>query len=218
MDIEGLGEGILERLVNEGLLKTVADIYSLNAAQLSALERFAEKSAKNLTEAIEASKQNDLYRLIFALGIRHIGQKAAKLLAERFITIDSIMTASAEEISSIEGFGGIMAESVADYFALPQSKELIGELKQNGLNMKSNKEIKDTRFSGKTFVLTGALPTYSRSDATAVIESFNGKVSSSVSKKTDFVLAGEDAGSKLQKANELGVIVISEGQFIEMIQ
>jgi len=218
MDIEGLGEGILERLVNEGLLKTVADIYSLNAAQLSALERFAEKSAKNLTEAIEASKQNDLYRLIFALGIRHIGQKAAKLLAERFITIDSIMTASAEEISSIEGFGGIMAESVADYFALPQSKELIGELKQNGLNMKSNKEIKDTRFSGKTFVLTGALPTYSRSDATAVIESFNGKVSSSVSKKTDFVLAGEDAGSKLQKANELGIMVISEAQFIEMIQ
>lgn len=218
MDIEGLGEGILERLVNEGMLKTVADIYSLNAGQLSELERFAEKSAKNLTEAIEASKQNDLYRLIFALGIRHIGQKAAKLLAERFITIDAIMSASAEEISSIEGFGGIMAESVVDYFALPQSKELVEELKGNGLKLKSNKEIKDTRFSGKTFVLTGTLPTYSRTDATSVIESFNGKVSSSVSKKTDFVLAGEDAGSKLQKANELGVVVISEAQFLEMIQ
>lgn len=218
MDIEGLGEGILERLVNEGMLKTVADIYSLNAGQLSGMERFAEKSAKNLTEAIEASKQNDLYRLIFALGIRHIGQKAAKLLAERFITIDAIMSASSEEISSIEGFGGIMAESVVDYFALPQSKELVEELKGKGLKLKSNKEIKDTRFSGKTFVLTGTLPTYSRTDATSVIESFNGKVSSSVSKKTDFVLAGEDAGSKLQKANELGVMVISEAQFIKMIQ
>jgi len=152
------------------------------------------------------------------LGIRHIGQKAAKLLAERFNTMDAVMKASAEEISGIEGFGGIMANSAADYFALPQSKELIEELKENGLNMKSKKEIKDTRFSGKTFVLTGTLPTFSRGDATAIIESFNGQVSSSVSKKTSYVLAGEDAGSKLVKANELGVAVISESQFLEMIK
>lgn len=218
MDIEGLGEGILERLTNEGMLKTVADIYALDDRQLSDLERFAEKSANNLMNAIESSKQNDLYRLVFALGIRHIGQKAAKLLAERFISMEALMAASAEEISGIEGFGGIMAQSVYDYFTLPQSKALIAELKGFGVNMKSKKEIKDARFSGKTFVLTGALPNFSRSDATAVIESFNGKVSSSVSKKTDFVLAGEDAGSKLQKANELGVAVIDEAQFMEMIQ
>jgi len=218
MDIEGLGEGILERLVNEGMLKTVADIYRLNFEQISVLDRFEKKSASNLIAAINTSKENDLYRLIFALGIRHIGQKAAKLLAERFNTMDAVMEASAEEILGIEGFGGIMANSATDYFALPQSKALMEELKENGLNMKSKKEIKDTRFSGKTFVLTGTLPTFSRIDATAVIESFNGQVSSSVSKKTSFVLAGEDAGSKLIKANELGVAVISESQFLEMIK
>jgi len=218
MDIEGLGEGILERLVNEGMLKTVADIYRLNFEQISVLDRFEKKSASNLIAAINTSKENDLYRLIFALGIRHVGQKAAKLLAEYFNSMDAVMEASAEIIADIEGFGGIMANSVTDYFALPQSKELITELKENGLNMKSKKEIKDTRFSGKTFVLTGTLPTFSRSDATSVIESFNGQVSSSVSKKTSFVLAGEDAGSKLVKANELGVAVISESRFLEMIK
>ena len=218
MDIEGLGDSILERFVQEGLLRTVADIYKLKEEQLVSLERFAQKSAFNLITAIEVSKQNDLSKLIFALGIHHIGQKAAKLLAERFITLDEIMTAREEDVSSIEGFGGIMAKSTVDYFALPQTKTLIEELKENGLNMRSKKEIKDTRFSGKTFVLTGTLPTYSRSDATAVIESFNGKVASSVSKKTNFVLAGEDAGSKLQKANELGVTVISEDEFRKMIR
>lgn len=218
MDIEGLGEGVLERLVNEGLLKTVADIYRLDFEQVSALERFAQKSAENLINAIELSKQKELDRLIFALGIRHIGQKSAKLLAQRFHTIDDLMVAAEEEIAAIEGFGAITAKSLVDYFALPQSRALIAELKANNLNMKSEEKTKDNRFAGKTFVLTGTLPTYSRAEATEIIESFNGRVSSSVSKKTGFVLAGEDAGSKLAKANTLGVAVISEEQFLEMIK
>lgn len=218
MDVEGLGEGVLERLVNEGLLKTVADIYRLDFEQISVLERFAQKSAENLINAIELSKQKELDRLIYALGIRHIGQKSAKLLAQRFHTIDEVMAATEEEIASIEGFGSVMAKSLADYFALPQSRALIEELKENNLNMKSEEKTKDNRFAGKTFVLTGTLPTYSRAEATEIIESFSGRVSSSVSKKTGFVLAGEDAGSKLTKANTLGVTVIDEEQFLKMIE
>lgn len=218
MDIEGLGEGILERLVNEGMLKTAADIYRLSFEQVSVLERFAQKSAENLIRAIELSKQKELDRLIYALGIRHIGQKSAKLLAERFHTIDEVMAACEEDVAAIEGLGNITAKSLVDYFALPQSRALIEELKENNLNMKSDKKVIDNRFVGKTFVLTGTLPTYSRTEATEIIESYSGKVSSSVSKKTGFVLAGEDAGSKLTKANTLGVPVISEEQFLEMIK
>lgn len=218
MDIEGLGEGVLERLVNEGLLKTVADIYRLGFEQISVLERFAQKSAENLIKAIELSKQKELDRLIYALGIRHIGQKSAKLLAQHFHTMDELMAATEEEVAAIEGFGSIMAKSLVDYFTLPQSQALIEELKESNLNMKSEEKTKDNRFAGKTFVLTGTLPTYSRAEATEIIESFNGRVSSSVSKKTGFVLAGEDAGGKLTKANTLGVSVISEEQFLEMIK
>ena len=216
MDIEGLGESILELLVREELVKTPADIYSLTAEQLIPLERLAEQSAQNLINAISASKQNDLSKLVFALGIRHIGQKAAKLLSEHFGTMTALMNSSYDEIINIEGFGAIMAQSVVEYFSTPQNVELIDMLMAAGLNMKSLKEIEDNRFEGKTFVLTGTLPTYSRSEASQIIESFGGKTSSSVSKKTDYVLAGEDAGSKLKKANDLGITVIDEAEFRRM--
>lgn len=218
MDIEGLGESNLELFVNEGLIRTPADIYSVKEEQIIPLERMAEQSAKNIVEAVNKSKENDLSRLLFALGIRHVGQKAAKLLSERFGTMSAIMDASFDDIMTIDGFGKIMAESVVEYFNMPQTKELIDRLMAAGLNMKSLKEVKDMRFAGKTFVLTGTLPTYSRKEAADIIESFGGKTASSVSKKTDYVLAGEEAGSKLKKATDLGIAIISEDDFNEMIK
>ena len=218
MDIEGLGESNIELFVNSGLIKNPADIYHLEAEQIVPLERMAEQSANNLIAAINESKKNDLSKLVFALGIRHIGQKAAKLISERFGTMTALMNASYDDIMTIDGFGAIMAKSVADYFNMPESIELIDKLMAAGLNMKSLKEVKDMRFVGKTFVLTGTLPTYKRNEAASIIESFGGKTASSVSKRTDFVLAGEDAGSKLQKANDLGIKVISEEEFREMIK
>lgn len=218
MDIEGLGESILETLTAEGMLQNVADIYRLDSEKIAALERMGTKSAENLKNAVEASKQNDLSKLIFALGIRHIGQKAAALLAEAFGTMENLETASREELLSIDGFGEIMADAVVQFFSIEQSRALIADLKAAGVNMQSQKEIVDTRFQGKTFVLTGTLPTMTRSEASAIIESFKGKTASSVSKKTDYVLAGEDAGSKLRKAQDLGITVISEAEFKEMIK
>lgn len=218
MDIEGLGESILETFVGEGMLRNAADIYRLDSEKIAALERMGAKSAENLKNAVEASKQNDLSKLIFALGIRHIGQKAAALLAEAFGTMENLETASREELLSIDGFGEIMADAVVQFFSIEQSRALIADLKAAGVNMQSQKEIVDTRFQGKTFVLTGTLPTMTRSEASAIIESFKGKTASSVSKKTDYVLAGEDAGSKLRKAQDLGITVISEAEFKEMIK
>jgi DNA ligase (NAD+) len=169
--------------------------------------------------AVEKSKQNDLYRLVYALGIPHIGLKAAKLLAARFGSIDEIFRASEEEIASIDGFGGIMAKSVRQFFDLPNTAHLIGRLRDAGVNLTAlSQGVEDSRFAGKTFVLTGTLPTMTRSQATEIIEKFGGKVSGSVSKKTDYVLAGEDAGSKLTKANQLGITVIAEEDFEKMIQ
>lgn len=217
MDIESLGEAVVELLVDKGLVSSVEDIYTLTSDDLVGLEHFAKKSADNLVKAVADSKKNDLYKLIFGLGIRHIGQKSAKLLSDHFITMQALQQADIDEISKIEGFGGIMAQSVAQYFAMPQTAELIEKLTQLGLNMKSLREIESDKFAGKIFVLTGTLPTYTRNQAAEIIEKFGGKVSSSVSKKTDFVLAGEDAGSKLKKANDLGVTVISEEQFNRMI-
>ncbi len=218
MDIEGLGDAVLEALVNNGLIKSAADIYDLKAPDIASLERMGNKSALNLINAIEQSKKNDLSKLVFALGIRHIGEKAAKLLSEKFSSLDNIANASVEDILTIDGFGEIMAESVKEYFSLEQSKQLIADLKERGLNTSSLKEFNDNRFEGLTFVLTGTLPTYSRKQASDIIESFRGKTSSSVSKKTDYVLAGEDAGSKLTKATQLGVTIINEEQFNEMIK
>ncbi|MBQ9507293.1 MAG: NAD-dependent DNA ligase LigA [Clostridia bacterium] len=218
MDIEGLGERIAELLINEGRIRDAADIYLLKAEDIASLDRMGEKSAENLISAIENSKKNDVSRLIFALGIQHIGQKAAKLLASRFGSLPALAAASAEEIAGIEGFGEVMARSAADWFSLPESRRLIDRLQAYGVNMQSLEEKADDRFAGITFVLTGALTRYTRDEASAIIERFGGKTSGSVSKKTGIVLAGEDAGSKLRKANELGVRVISEAEFEEMIK
>ncbi len=216
MDIEGLGPAVLEQLSDAGLIKDIADLYSLDYEKVAEMERAGEKSVENLKNAIEKSKSNDLSRLIFALGIRHIGEKAAKLLAERFSDIDAIFKASVEDFEAIDGFGHILAESAYEFFSLEQTKQMIKKLKDAGVNMTCTKEKGDYRFAGKTFVLTGTLPTLSRNQATEIIESFGGKTSSSVSAKTDYVLAGESAGSKLDKANKLGVTVISENDFLEM--
>ena len=218
MDIEGMGTAVLETFVNEGMIKTAADIYNLDREKIASIERMGEKSADNLIAAAEKSKGNDLARLIYALGIRHIGQKAGALLSEKFGTMDALMNATAEQIAEIEGFGLIMAKSVEEFFSHEESRQLIADLKATGVNMESQKQIVDMRFEGKTFVLTGTLSMYKRSEAEKIIESFGGKASGSVSKKTSYVLAGEDAGSKLKKANDLGVTVISEEEFAEMIK
>lgn len=217
MDIEGLGDAVLEKLVNEGFITKPSDIYKLTAEQIMSMEGFKEKSASNILAAVEKSKENDFSRLIFALGIRHVGQKAGKLLADKFINMDALVNADFESVKSIDGFGEIMAQSVVDYFSLEQSRMEIDELRTLGVNMKTDKVIVDKRFEGKTFVLTGTLPTYTRAQASEIIESFGGKTASSVSKKTDYVLAGEEAGSKLVKAQSLGVAIISEEEFREMI-
>jgi len=182
------------------------------------LEGFKDKSSQNLVDAVENSKKNDLSKLVFALGIRHVGQKAGKILADHFGTMENIMNADMEKLTAIEGFGGIMAQSVVDFFALEQTKREIEALTAYGVNMNSQKEKIDSRFEGKTFVLTGTLSTYSRNEASEIIEKFGGKTASSVSKKTSYVLAGEDAGSKLVKAQTLGVTIISEAEFNEMIK
>ncbi len=218
MDIDGLGDALLKVFAERGLIKTASDIYTLKREDIACIDGLGEKSADNLLNAIDQSKQNDLSKLVFALGIRHVGQKAGKLLADNFGDMNSIMSAGVEDICNIEGFGEIMAKSVVDYFAMPESRKLIDELKAVGVNMKSQREIKDERFKGMTFVLTGTLTNYKRNEATEIIESFGGKAASSVSKKTTYVVAGEDAGSKLKKANDLGVQVISEEQFAEMIK
>ncbi|MEE1330672.1 MAG: NAD-dependent DNA ligase LigA [Acutalibacteraceae bacterium] len=217
MDIEGLGPAVLEQLLNAGLIGNIGDIYELDYEQVRKLERTGEKSAENLKNAIERSKSNDLARLIYAFGIRHIGSKAAALMAEHFVDIDTVLNADEKDFESIDGFGSVLALSAYEFFSLPETRIMIERLKGLGLNMKSLKEVKDNRFAGLTFVLTGTLPTFSRNEASEIIESFGGKTSSSVSKKTSYVLAGEEAGSKLEKAKKLGVTVIDEEKFKSMI-
>ena len=218
MNIEGLGDAVLEYLLNEGLISKVSDIYHIDYDKVAQLEGMGKKSAENLKNAIEKSKQNDLSKLVFAFGIRHIGQKASKLLSDHFMTLDNIISATKDEILNIDGFGEIMADSVVDFFSFEQTRNMIEDLKLSGLNMECQREIKDNRFEGMTFVLTGTLSTYGRKEAQEIIESFGGKASSSVSKKTTYVLAGEAAGSKLKKATDLGVTIIIEEQFAEMIK
>ncbi len=216
MDIEGLGPAVLEQLIDGGLIKAIDDIYTLKAEEIERLERIGEKSASNLINAIEKSKQNDLSKLIFAFGIRHIGAKAAKLISDNFGDIDAVLSASKEDYSAIDGFGDILADAAAEFFSLPETHNMIERLKAAGVNMRSLNTVTDSKFKGLTFVLTGTLPTYSRNEASAIIENLGGKTSSSVSKKTSYVLAGEEAGSKLDKANSLGVPVIDEEEFKKM--
>lgn len=218
MDVDGLGPAIVHQLLNAGLVQSFADLYTLEEGQLAKLERMGKRSAKNLVNALEASKSRDLSRLLFALGIRGIGQRSAQLLAQRFGEMDGVMSATAEEIAGIEGYGEIMAQSVVDFFALEQNRRLIERLKELGLNMRCDTVPAAGTLSGKTFVLTGTLPTLSRSEAKAMIEAVGGKVSGSVSKKTGYVVAGEEAGSKLTKANELGIPVIGEDELRAMIE
>ena len=217
MDIDGMGPAIIEQLLDKKMVENIADIYSLKYEDIVSLERMGDKSAKNLLNAIEKSKENSLEKLLNSFGIRHIGLKSAKILAKKYNNIEEIMNASYEELCSINEIGEIMAESIVKFFESTQTKDLINRLKQSGINMESKIEkSQDERFTGKVFVLTGTLPTLSRNEASEIIEKFGGKTSSSVSKKTDYVLAGEEAGSKLTKAEELGIKIITENEFLEM--
>ena len=218
MDIEGLGISVCESLINAGLVKDAADLYVLQPGQIAALDRLGDKSASNLIAAIEKSKGAGLARLLCAFGIRQIGQKAAKVLASYYPDLDALLQASQEELTRIPDIGAITASFLLNWFNNPQSADLIERLRSAGVDFTSREEKKDDRFAGKIFVLTGALSHFTRDEASAIIESFGGKVSGSVSKKTSFVVAGENAGSKLTKAQSLGIPVLSEEEFAAMIQ
>ncbi len=217
MDIDGLGAAIVEQLLDEKLIRDCADIYSLKYEDIVSLEGFGDKSANNLIDAIKESKTRGLDRVLFGLGIRMIGSRAAQILAEHYGNIDTLMSSTPEELSTIPEIGEKMAQSLADYFRHNKSLELIMRLKSAGLKLDYKAERAGDTFVGKTFVLTGTLPTLKRNDAKALIESHGGKVSSSVSKNTDYVVAGEEAGSKLDKANALGVNVITEEDLLSML-
>ena len=218
MDIDGLGTAVATQLVEKGLVHSAADIYTLTMEQLLTLEKFKEKSAANLLQAIERSKQNNLDKLLFGFGIRNIGDKAAALLAEHFGSMQAIREATIESISEIDGFGGVMAQSVVEFFAKDGTTDLIHRLADAGVNMQWKGEPKGDKLAGKTLVVTGTLETLSRNEVEALIVKNGGKASGSVSKKTSYVLAGEAAGSKLDKANALGIPVIDEAQFMEMVK
>ena len=219
MNIDGLGENIIEQLMDRNLVNNIADIYELTFEDVASLKKNGKKFAENLINAINKSKENDLSRLITALGIRHVGTKASKTLAKKYKTMDNLMNASFEELSGVEDVGQIMANSIREFFMQEQTIDLINRLKELGVNMNAEEEkVIDERFYGKTFVITGTLEKYSRNEAAEIIESFSGKVSSSVSKKTSYLLAGEEAGSKLAKAKEIGTKIISEKEFEKMIK
>ena len=218
MDIDGLGDSIVESLIEKGLIHSAADIYYLNMEEISSLWKSGTTAAKKLLDAIEASKQQDLSRLIYALGIRQVGTKTGKVLAAAFESLDNLMEASEEALMEVPDIGGITAQSIHSWFAQPQSQHLIMRLRQAGVNFLSQKKVTDNRFAGMTFVLTGALSRFTREEATEQIESFGGKASGSVSKKTTYVVVGENAGSKERKARELGIPVLTEEEFWEMIQ
>ncbi len=218
MDIDGLGETLVFKMVQDKLISSPSDIYDLNKEQLIGMERMGEKSSENILKAIENSKKAGFDRLLFGLGIRHVGQKAAKLIASKFENMDNLINATEDEINSTDGLGGVIAESVVMYFKTPQNLELINKLKEHGIVMAFESKVKNQKLGGKTFVLTGTLENYTRGEASEIIESMGGKVTSSVSKNTDFVLAGKDPGSKVDKANKLDVKIISENEFLNMIK
>ncbi len=218
MDIDGLGEAVVETLVNAGLVNTPADLYYLDAQSVATLERMGKKSAENLVAAIEASKAQGLARLLAAFGIRQVGVSAGRTLARRYTDLDALMRATPEELMQIGDIGPVTAQYIVEWFASEQSQHQIRRLREAGVSFESKEEIRDARFAGKTFVLTGTLEGFTRDEATAIIVGFGGKASGSVSKKTDYVLAGEAAGSKLTKAQSLGIPILTEAQFREMIQ
>lgn len=219
MDIDGLGENLVEQFIDKGLIENIADIYTLTFEDIASLKKNGTKFAENLINAIQDSKNRPFYKLITALGIRHIGTKSAKTIAKHFKTIENLMNAEIEEIAELDDVGQIMAQSIYQFFKQDQTIDLINKLRDAGVNMREEQnETGDTRFEGLTFVLTGSLENYTREQAGEIIEKFGGKVSSSVSKKTNYVLAGEEAGSKLTKAQSLGVNIITEAQFEEMIK
>jgi len=218
MDIEGLGSSIVEALIDKGLIKSPADIYYLSLEQMKSLWQKGSKAAEKLLAAIEASKQQDLSRLLYALGIRQVGAKAGKVLASHFGSLDDLMSASFEDLKKVADVGDVTARNIADWFAQPQSRHVIERLRDAGVNFESKRAVTDTRFTGKIFVLTGALSKFTRDEATEKIELFGGKVSGSVSKKTSYVVMGENAGSKERKARELGIPILSEDEFLELIK
>lgn len=218
MDIDGLGKAVAAQLVSKGYVHSAADLYDLTEEQLMTLDKFKEKSARNLLNAIEASKENNLDKLLFGLGIRNIGEKAAASIAEHFRSMQAVREAGEEQLSEIDGFGAVMAQSVLAFFAKEGTEDLLGRLERAGVNMEWHGEEKTDKLAGKTIVVTGTLPTLSRAEAEALITKNGGKASGSVSKKTAYVLAGEAAGSKLTKAQQLGIPVIDEAAFLQMIQ
>ena len=219
MDIDGLGIKIVEQLIERGLIKNIADIYNLTLEEIASLKKNGKKFAQNLINSIEESKKQDLYNVINSLGIRQVGIKAAKVLAKRYKTMDNLMNASLESLCMVDDVGEITASNIYDFFRQEQTIDMINKLKSAGVNMElQQEEGQDNRFEGKVFVLTGSLEKYSRAEASDLIEKFGGKTSSSVSKKTSYVLAGEEAGSKLTKAQELGVTIITEAEFENMVK
>ena len=216
MDIDGLGPALLENLVNAGWVHSPADLYELKEEEVAKLDRMGKKSAANLMASLERSKQNDLSRVIFALGIPEVGEKMAALLAQQFGTMEKLSWATLEELTAIDGFGEVVAQNIVSFFLEERNRRQIERLARAGINMESKKVKAGDTFAGMTFVLTGTLPTLKRSEAKELIESLGGKVSSSVSKKTSYVVAGEEAGSKLDKANELGIPLLSEEQLLQM--
>ena len=219
MDIDGIGPSIIEQMLEKNLIETAADLYFISAEDIAGMDKMGEKSAQNLLASLEKSKSNPLYRLINALGIRHIGEKGAKILARKYKSLENLMKASCEELTEIPEIGGIIAKSITDFFAQKQNAEFIEKLKSAGISLEDEEsdDVLPKIFEGKTFVLTGTLPTYTRSEASEIIEKYGGKTSSSVSKKTSYVLAGEEAGSKLEKAQNLGVKIITEEEFKKMV-
>lgn len=218
MDIDGLGPAVMQQLIDRGLVRTAADLYSITPEQLEPLERMGKKSAQNAVEAITRSKDNDLWRLINALGIRQVGEKAAKVLAMRFGTMDALAAATEEELTAVDDVGPVTARYLCQWMESPQSRDLLLRLKAAGVNMECKEETVDSRFAGMTFVLTGALEQFTRDEAADMIEKRGGKAVGSVSKKTSYVVAGENAGSKLQKAQDLGIPVLTEDEFLELLK
>ena len=217
MDVEGFGSAIVEGLIEKDLLHSPADIYSLTLEDIKSLWQNGDVAAKKLLDAIERSKQQDLSKLIFALGIRQVGAKTGKVLAQHFKTMDCFMNAAEEDLTQIPDVGAVTAAFIAEWFSQEESKQMIEKLRSAGVNFECNMSVSDARFAGMTFVLTGALTKFTRDEASEKIESFGGKVSGSVSKKTTYVVVGENAGSKERKARELEIPILSEDEFLALI-